>query len=466
MVSAALGSCSDGYGICASAMTENSWDVVIIGAGVAGLTAARALAEAGRSVLLLEARDRVGGRVWTRHEVDTTAPVELGAEFIHGQIPQTLELLREAGEAALHESGSHWTFRRGVLQRQSGDLFGAVQRAMQQTDLDRRDLSFQEFLDQAARAGLSNDAAELARRFVQGFDAADPARVSTQSIAAEWGSGGMLDAPQFRPINGYSAVLRALASKLRRDKVQVQLHTVVKTVRWQRGMVEVEGMFAGRPFRTNARTAIVTVPIGVLQLPVEAPAAIQFTPALGDSKRAAIAGILSGPALKVVMRFRTAFWEELDDGRYHDASFFFSMETQFPTFWTTMPIRSPVITAWTGGPPAAQLSDLADSDLINAAMESLRTMFGDRLSSAHPHLEAAYVHNWQRDPYAHGAYSYVGVGHNDSARQALAAPLEDTLFFAGEATDTTGEAATVAGALLSGSRAAREVNATLASSPK
>src|SRR5215472_12857345 len=187
MVSAPLGRCSDGYGICASAMTEICWDVVIIGAGVAGLSAARALAEAGRSVLLLEARNRVGGRVWTRHEIDTTAPVELGAEFIHGQIPQTLELLREAGETALHESGTHWTLRRGTLQRQSSDLFDAVERAMRSAGLDRRDLSLQEFLDQATHAGLSNDAAEMARRFVQGFDAADPARVSTQSIATEWG---------------------------------------------------------------------------------------------------------------------------------------------------------------------------------------------------------------------------------------------------------------------------------------
>jgi monoamine oxidase len=432
-------------------MTENSWDVVIIGAGVAGLTAARALAEAGRSVLLLEARDRVGGRVWTRHEIDTTAPVELGAEFIHGQIPPTLELLREAGDAALHESGTHWTFQQGALQRQSGDLFGEVQRAMQHADLDRRDLSFQEFLDQA---GLSNEAAELARRFVQGFDAADPTRVSTQSIAAEWGSGGMLDSPQFRPIYGYSAILRALAGKLHRDKVHVQLHTVVKTVRWQRGMVEVEGTFVDRPFHARARTAIVTVPIGVLQH----PGGIQFAPELGESKRAAIAGILSGLALKVVMRFRTVFWEEFDDGRYHDASFFFSVGTPFPTFWTTVPTRSPILSAWTGGPPAARLSELADSDIINAALESLRTMFGDRLCGEQPYLEAAFVHNWQRDPYSHGAYSYVSVGHNGSARQALAAPLEDTLFFAGEATDTTGEAATVTGA--------REVNASLCLSSK
>jgi len=89
MVSAPLGPCSDGYGNCVHQPWLSSWDVVIIGAGVAGLTAARALAEAGRLVLLVEARDRVGGRVWTRHEIDTVAPVELGAEFIHAPAPSS-----------------------------------------------------------------------------------------------------------------------------------------------------------------------------------------------------------------------------------------------------------------------------------------------------------------------------------------------------------------------------------------
>jgi monoamine oxidase len=85
-------------------------------------------------------------------------------------------------------------------------------------------------------------------------------------------------------------------------------------------------------------------------------------------------------------------------------------------------------------------------------------MFGDSLPDARALLEGAFVHNWERDPFACGAYSYVGAGHNDTARRTLAAPLDDTLFFAGEATDTEGEAATVTGALQSGTRAAREVN--------
>jgi monoamine oxidase len=439
-------------------MIDDSWDVAIIGAGVAGLAAGRALAEAGHSVLILEARDRIGGRVWTRHEVDMAAPIELGAEFIHGQIPQMLSLLHELGKAALDAGGAHWTLLHGKLQQRTEDLFGQVQEALKSANvLGQPDISFQEFLDQSDRYGMSQDAKALARGFVQGFDAADPARVSAHSIAKEWGSGGMLDAPQFRPQGGYDAVLTALAGALDRTNVRLQLHTAVKSVRWARGMVEVEGAFLDQPFRVKASKLIVTVPIGVLQLPEGAAGAIRFTPAISE-KSAALAGIVSGAVLKVVLRFRNVFWEELDGGRYHDASFFHSPDTLFATFWTCMPLRAPLLNAWMGGPDAARLSEASDSDIIHKALECLESVFGDR-AHARLQLESAHVHNWQRDPFSRGAYSYVSVGNNE-ARRALAAPLQETLFFAGEATDTEGEAATVTGALNSGTRAAREVNET------
>src|ERR1700723_2868664 len=149
-------------------MTKDTWDVVVIGAGVAGLAAARALAEAGRSVLLLEARDRIGGGAWAPPEGATSAPVELGAEFIHGQIPQTLNLLHEAGEAALNTEGSHWTLLNGQLQQRTDHLFEQVQRGMKKAGLlEKPDVSFEAFLEQGAQYGISKEAGELARRFVK-----------------------------------------------------------------------------------------------------------------------------------------------------------------------------------------------------------------------------------------------------------------------------------------------------------
>jgi monoamine oxidase len=436
-------------------MTNASWDVVIIGAGVSGLASASELRKSGLSVLVLEARDHVGGRAWTRHEPDLSAPIELGAEFIHGRVPETFELLREVGKAALDTSGAHWTLRDGKLVQNTEDLFSAIQAALQESNvLERPDISFETWLSGSAQYGLAPEAAAMARAFVEGFDAADPSRVSTHFIAREWGAGGMLDSPQFRPLGGYRSVLSALAGSLDRENVRLQLQTVVREVRWRNGFVEIDASFLDRPFSVQAACVIVTLPLGVLQAPQEAPGAVRFVPGL-DSKRAALDGLESGPVLKLSLRFRKAFWEELDGGQYQDAAFFHCASTAFPTFWTPLPLRAPLLVAWIGGPKAARLSNAAEPDIVRQALESLSVIFGGRAQSE-LELEAAYLHNWQTDPFARGAYSYVAVA-GDSARAMLAAPVENTLFFAGEATDTQDEAATVTGALQSGVRAAREV---------
>jgi len=436
-------------------MAKASWDVVIIGAGVSGLSAASELRKSGLSILILEARDHVGGRAHTRHEPDLSAPIELGAEFIHGRVPETFELLHEVGKAALDTSGAHWTLRDGKLVQNTEDLFGDIQNALERSKiLQQPDISFQSWLDGSAQYGLSPEAARMAKAFVEGFDAADPARVSTHFVAKEWGTGGMLDSPQFRPLGGYSSVLSALAGSLDREKVGLQLHTVVREVRWKRGSVEIDAVRFDQPLTIKATCAIVTLPLGVLQAPVDAPGAVRFTPGL-DSKQRALQQLAFGPVLKLSLRFRKAFWEELDGGKYEDAAFFHSAETPFPTFWTSLPLRAPLLTAWNAGPKAARLSQFEMPYIVEQALQSLSTVFGGRPQSELG-LEAAYLHNWQTDPFSRGAYSYITVGGSD-ARSTLAAQLEDTLFFAGEATDTENEAATVTGALQSGARAAREV---------
>lgn len=431
------------------------WDVLIVGAGVAGLTAGARLAAQGHSVLILEARDRVGGRVWTRHEPELSAPVELGAEFIHGEIAATFDLLQEVGKAALDTSGRRWTLRHGKLQQRFDSLFDQVQEGLKRfADSGHPDEPFEEFLAESERYGISPDAARIARSSVEGFDAADPAQVSTLSIAEEWSAGGMLDAPQFRPSGGYSSVLAALSGALEREHVRLQLHTVVQGVKWGHSPIEVEGQFLGQPFHARARKAIVTLPLGVLQAPPQATGAVRFTPDLNAKHRAALAGLVSGPVLKVVLRYRSAFWEELEGGRYRDAGFFFSPESAFPTFWTARPVRAPLLNAWVGGPRAARLAERAPAEVMREASDNVKTLFGGHDLE----LEAAYVHDWLGDPFSRGAYSYVRAGGRH-ARRDLAAPMDDTVFFAGEATDEEG--GTVTGALNSGTRAAHEVHKSL-----
>ncbi len=159
--------------------------------------------------------------------------------------------------------------------------------------------------------------------------------------------------------------------------------------------------------------------------------------------------------IKAALLFRSAFWEEIDEGRYRGASFFHSPGAAFPTFWTALPERVPLLVAWAGGPKAARLARAAVPEIVREAVASLASLFGGK-GGVEDRLAAAWVHHWQQDPFARGAYSYVAVGGH-RARRALAEPLDDTLFFAGEAADYEGEHGTVAGALASGERAAREV---------
>src|SRR6185437_7747891 len=312
-----------------------------------------------------------------------------------------LGLLQAAGKAALAISGTRWTLRNGQLETRSSDLFEEIRAALERSRaVEQPDIPFASFLDQSLQQGLSAEACKLARTFVEGFDAADPSRVSTHFVAREWGSGGMLDDVQFRPGDGYSSVVAVLAGELGRDRIRLQLQTPVRRIQWRRGTVDVDATSHGEPFFARAARAIITLPLGVLQ----ADDSVQFLPAL-EAKRGGLAGLASGPVLKLGLRFRKAFWEELDEGRFRSASFFHSPATTFPTFWTSLPLRTPLLTAWVGGPRAETLSEHPTQQIVREALESLAGLFGSAVARAFE-LEASYLHNWQRDALARGAYSY------------------------------------------------------------
>jgi monoamine oxidase len=286
---------------------------------------------------------------------------------------------------------------------------------------------------------------------VKGYDAADPARVSARSIAEEWTGPGN-DSGHFRPAGGYGPLLATLAERAG-DNVRIELQSVVREVRWARNTVAIGGVRRGKAFHVRARRAIITLPLGVLQQRSNARGAVRFAPELKE-KAPALARLASGPVLKAVLRFRTAFWEEVDEAAYRGVSFFHSPRAPFPTFWTALPAHAPLIAAWAAGPKAARLAGSPRSQVVRYAVRSLSSIFHGR-ADVEAGLQAFWLHDWQRDPYARGAYSHALVGGSD-ARASLAVPLKDTLFFAGEATDAAGEHGTVAGALQSGVRAARE----------
>jgi monoamine oxidase len=431
--------------------TREDTDTLIIGAGAAGLAAAAELTANGRHVLLVEARERAGGRIFT--DATTLAPlsIELGAEFIHGESQAVLQRLAAAKDVAIDASRERWTARGSRLVRADAGL-RALKRTFQRMSSPVRDMTFADFMDRHRRS-VSPAVRELAFMIVEGFDAADPARISAREVLDEWSGPASVDGPTFRPAAGYDNLLQSIRRGLRAEHAELRFGTVVRSVTWGKAGVEVEALSHGEIVRIRAARAIVTVPLGVLQLPTTAPSSIRFTPGL-DAKRTPLARLAAGPVIKVVMSFVRPFWAEREAHRYRKAAFFFAPGAQFPTFWTTLPVRTSLLVAWCAGPRAARLAGRTHDEIMARLQDSLRAVFGRLRYSAM--LEYVRWHDWQSDPYACGAYSYL-LARGAGARGALARPIDDTLYFAGEACDTDGEAATVGGALQSGVRAAREV---------
>jgi monoamine oxidase len=396
-------------------------EVIVIGAGAAGLAAAAELARAGRSVLTVEARDRIGGRCDTRRLPGIAAPVELGAEFIHGRPQATLSLLKDAGTPAVDTTRTQRVLFDGKLR--AVDVFAEARKAMRRKPVT--DVSFHRFL---ANQRLSPLTHALATMMVQGFDAADPRDASAAAIVEEWGTA--LTASHMRPQGGYLPLFKTFG-------VQVQLHTEVREVRWSRGTAEVRGMARGEPWTATAPRAVITLPLGVLQ-----SGAVRFIPELDKP----LDKLASGPVIRVAMAFKDAFWEQDHPG----FAFFHNPKAPFPTFWTPLPLHAPLLTAWAGGPKAEKLTGKGEKELLQAALASVRSVLGHK---GHP--VAHLVQDWKADPLARGGYSYVKVG-GAGARESLQKSLEGTLYFAGEATDVE-QAGTVGGALASGPRAAREI---------
>ncbi len=218
----------------------DSYDVAILGAGAAGLAAAAELARRGKSAVVLEARDRIGGRVWSLEVPGLPVPVELGAEFIHGRPAATFSRMRQAGIAAIDAPIVRMAVTGGKLRPRGDRLYAEVQRVLRRHAgaLDEKDVSFERFLARP-RHKLSAEARVFARMRVQGYDAADPARASARAIAEEWSAEAAGSPGHLRPQGGYGALLDWLAAGLGGSRVELRLRSVVRAVRWERGAVEV-----------------------------------------------------------------------------------------------------------------------------------------------------------------------------------------------------------------------------------
>ena len=431
--------------------------VIIIGAGAAGIAAARELTARGMRVLILEARDRIGGRVRTEYTSPGDA-VELGAEFVHGRINASWPLLRKHRLTVVDVPDRHLLLD-GEKLRDSGDLWSEVEKIFSRMRHAEDGLTFLEFLKRHCGGAKLAHARRAAIAYVEGFHAARIDRIGVAALMQAEAEAEATDGDRsYRIVNGYVQFLQRIVDSLPPRRVTLRLNTVVEKIAWTRGGVRVHARTAAgkRLPVLHARRAIITLPLGVLQA-----GAVKFEPELPQRHRDAIEKLAMGTVVRIALRFKEAFWEDPALAKKYKVDltkigFIHSPGDPFLAWWTALPVRNPVITAWTAGPRGAELVSWKAEDVRLLALHWLARMFGTTYRRVRGLLESWHYHNWSADPYARGAYSYVPADAAGAPKQ-LGRSIAGTLYFAGEATDTSGDSGTVHGAIKSGQRVAAEI---------
>jgi monoamine oxidase len=422
----------------------NNIDVLIIGAGASGLMAANVCANASLHAVVLEARDRIGGRVFTETNSAWPVPVELGAEFIHGMPPEIWDLAGPSNLRIKEKKGDRWMSRDGKLQV-CNDMFDEIGEVLENLEkCGDPDRSFAKFLSEC-HPPVSPQAQRSAIAYVEGFNAAEADRVSVQWLIEGQRAADKIEGDRlFQIANGYIHLPESIRSGL--DPALVQIHTEcpVESIRWERGSVTVQSGAAS----WEARRAIITVPLSILQADT-----IRFLPAIPEKVKTA-QRLIMGKVIRITLLLREKIWPP-------NMTLLLSEDPIMPTWWTSVDSEAPVITGWASGRKAEPLSFLSPDQVRDQAVKALARVLKLDPAKVAENTLAYYTHDWQADPFSQGAYSYVPAGSVDAPFQ-LAQPIENTLFFAGEATNYEGHSGTVHGALQTGSRAAHQAIRSLA----
>jgi monoamine oxidase len=429
-------------------------DFIVVGGGIAGLAAARDLAATGGRVVVVEARNRLGGRILTRRPAGWPAPVELGAQFVHGGNEELWRLLRASGTRVTKVADAHWRSDRGAISKIANldaEIF-SVTRLIGRRKAGK--LSFARYFERHP-PGVGPGAWMLAQSFVEGFEAASMGEISARALASE----AMEDEQQFLIPGGYDQLVAYLASECLRLGAEILPATAVKFVAWKRGMVHMGAVEVPTGARRSfvARAAVITLPLGVLKARA-GPGVVAFRPPLA-AKRAVIARMGMGTVARMALRFSGPDWKRilpavLRLSRPKGFGFLHSTIPGVPVWWSLS--DQPVIVGWAGGPPAIALARLSPARRKRRALSSLARVLGVPARLVTECAVEMLEWEWGRDPYSRGAYSFTAAGQDGAARR-LARPLKDTLYFAGEATAEGSEVGTVHGALRSGRRAARQI---------
>jgi monoamine oxidase len=398
-------------------MNEPKHDIIVVGGGSAGLMAAAQLLKQGNRVTILEANDRLGGRIHTIRNAAFKRPVEAGCEFVHGDLPLTVQLLKAANIEFRTVRGTMTRVGNDGEWKTQDDFTVGWKELIEQMNEVTDDVTVDEFLQR----NFSDDKFKQLRtsvlRFAEGFDLADTSKASVLALREEWMEE---EDQQYRVPGGNDQLIHYLEKQCHEANGVIHTSAIVTSINWKRDEVTVVAQ-NGQTYHGNK--VIVTVPLGVLQAE---PAPIKFQPVIGEYVDAS-KKIGFGSVIKVLLQFKQSFWEE----KKKNIGFLFA-NTPIPTWWTQLPSDYALLTGWAGGPQAWMLETRDDTTIQQFALQSLSTIFKMRVDDLEGLLTASQIANWRNDSFTRGGYSYCTV-ESVKAQNLFNTPIQDTIFFAGEA---------------------------------
>lgn len=417
--------------------------VVIVGAGMAGMAAAHTLSQQGYDPLLLEGRDRIGGRVWTSSQWQGM-PVDLGASWIHGVKGNPLTQLAKDAKARTAATNYASSLLYGAdgkpittqgerqLERWQGELDDAIAWAQDQDDDRSIQAAVEEQLDWASLAPAERQLVD----FLVNSTMEQEYGGSSTALSAHWfDDGKFFGGDDAFLLDGYGTLIQHLAKGRK-----VQLGETVTRIEWAATPLKVTTTKAVY----EADQVIITLPLGVLKANT-----VKFVPALPAAKRQAIQKLGMGILNKCYLHFPKAFWPTTVDWLEQIPS----QRGEWAEWVSLMRVAKwPVLLGFNAADHGLAIEKWDDQAIVDSAMQSLRRLFGRTI----PDPLGYQLTRWGADPFARGAYSFNALGALPQMRDDLAANLGSKLFFAGEATNRE-YASTVHGAYLSGVRAAQEV---------
>lgn len=440
---ALLASLSHACGEDQPGSTADQKRIVVIGAGLAGLAAARELQANGHEVVVVEARDRVGGRVWTSTQW-ADAPLDFGASWIHGTQGNPITDLADQINAqrittSYDNAVTYNTSGRLLSEDEEArleDLRDQVFRVISRGQNADTDVSIRQVVEPLMEQFNRDAEAQRFINFILGSDIEQEYAGSLDSLSTYWyDSDGGFDGEDDLFAQGFGVIPEFLAQGL-----TIELGQIVQEIQWDQSPLRV----VTQKTEFLADHVVVTLPLGVLQ-----SGNVRFSPDLPQEKQDAISRLGMGVLNKCYLRFPDSFWPADVD--------WLGYVSEKPGEWLDWvsferPINQPILLGFNAANRGREIEAWSDQKIVSSAMQTLRTIYGENI----PEPVDYQITRWASDPFSLGSYSYNPVDAEPDLRQQLAAPLDEAVFFAGEASNED-YFGTTHGAYLSGLRAAEEI---------